>query len=119
MASSQQQMRGLTQYIADLRACRVRELEEKRINKEMAHIRQKFKEGQLDGYQRRKYLAKIIFTYILGYNVDTGHMEAINLIASAKYSEKQIVRIATIYAAWVDLLTCQSAALLPYHYYHY
>lgn len=36
-------MRGLTQYIADLRACRVRELEEKRINKEMAHIRGKFK----------------------------------------------------------------------------
>ena len=29
--------------IADLRACRVRELEEKRVNKEMAHIRQKFK----------------------------------------------------------------------------
>jgi hypothetical protein len=26
-----------------LRACRVRELEEKRINKEMAHIRQKFR----------------------------------------------------------------------------
>jgi AP-2 complex subunit alpha len=38
-----EEMRGLTQYIADLRACRVRELEEKRINKEMAHIRQKFK----------------------------------------------------------------------------
>ena len=29
--------------IADLRACKVRELEEKRVNKEMAHIRQKFK----------------------------------------------------------------------------
>lgn len=48
-------------------------------------------EGQLDGYQRRKYLAKIIFTYILGYNVDIGHMEAVNLISSPKYSEKQIV----------------------------
>jgi len=36
------------QYIADLRACRVRELEEKRINKEMAHIRQKFKGACLD-----------------------------------------------------------------------
>lgn len=35
--------RPLQQYIADLRACRVRELEEKRINKEMAHIRQKFR----------------------------------------------------------------------------
>lgn len=87
-------MRGLTQYIADLRACRVRELEERRINKEMAHIRQKFKDGQLDGYQKKKYLSKIVFTYILGYQVDIGHMEAVNLIASNKYSEKQIGYLA-------------------------
>ncbi|GAA97979.1 uncharacterized protein L969DRAFT_84535 [Mixia osmundae IAM 14324] len=87
-------MRGLTQYIADLRACRVRELEEKRVNKEMAHIRQKFKEGNLDGYSRKKYLSKLIFTYILGWPVDIGHMEAINLISSAKYSEKQIGYLA-------------------------
>lgn len=38
-----------------------------------------------------RYVAKIIFTYILGYKVDVGHMEAINLISSLKYSEKQIV----------------------------
>jgi hypothetical protein len=57
----------------------------------MAHIRQKFKEGQLDGYQKKKYLAKVVFTYILGYKVDVGHMEAVNLISSTKYSEKQIV----------------------------
>ncbi|WVN86237.1 uncharacterized protein L203_101398 [Cryptococcus depauperatus CBS 7841] len=87
-------MRGLTQYISDLRACRVRELEEKRINREMAHIRQKFKEGNLDGYQKKKYLAKVVFTYILGYKVDVGHMEAINLISSQKYSEKQIGYLA-------------------------
>ncbi|CAO3630861.1 unnamed protein product [Cunninghamella echinulata] len=35
-------MRGLTLFIADIRNCRVRELEEK-INKEMANIRSKFK----------------------------------------------------------------------------
>ncbi|PWN51031.1 putative alpha-adaptin C [Violaceomyces palustris] len=93
-SNSASSMRGLTQYIADLRACRVRELEEKRINKEMAHIRQKFKEGQLDGYQKKKYLSKIVFTYILGYQVDIGHMEAVNLIASTKYSEKQIGYLA-------------------------
>ncbi|CDR88083.1 probable alpha-adaptin C [Sporisorium scitamineum] len=87
-------MRGLMQYIADLRACRVRELEERRINKEMAHIRQKFKDGQLDGYQKKKYLSKIVFTYILGYQVDIGHMEAVNLVASNKYSEKQIGYLA-------------------------
>lgn len=61
----------------------------------MAHIRQKFKEGNLDGYQKKKYLAKVVFTYILGYKVDVGHMEAVNLISSQKYSEKQIVSIAT------------------------
>ncbi|CAO1634850.1 unnamed protein product [Sympodiomycopsis kandeliae] len=93
-SSAQTQMRGLTQYIADLRACRIRELEEKRINKEMAHIRQKFKEGSLDGYQKKKYLSKIVFTHILGYPVDIGHMEAVNLISSSKYSEKQIGYLA-------------------------
>ncbi|WOO83240.1 AP-2 complex subunit alpha-2 [Vanrija pseudolonga] len=87
-------MRGLTQYISDLRACRVRELEEKRVNREMAHIRQKFKDGNLDGYQKKKYLSKVVFTYILGYNVDVGHMEAVNLVSSNKYSEKQIGYLA-------------------------
>ncbi|PFH54477.1 hypothetical protein AMATHDRAFT_72274 [Amanita thiersii Skay4041] len=87
-------MRGLTQFIADIRGARVRELEEKRINKEMANIRKKFKDGNLDGYQKKKYVAKIIFTYILGYKVDIGHMEAVNLIASSKYSEKQIGYLA-------------------------
>lgn len=79
------------QYISDLRQCRVREAEEKRVNREMAHIRQKFKDGNLDGYQKKKYLSKVVFTYILGYKVDVGHMEAVNLISSNKYSEKQIV----------------------------
>jgi hypothetical protein len=38
-----------------------------------------------------RYVAKVVFTYILGYKVDIGHMEAVNLISSPKYSEKQIV----------------------------
>ena len=28
--------------------------------------------------------------YMLGYEVDFGHMEAVNLISSAKYSEKSV-----------------------------
>ncbi|KAH8100718.1 Adaptor protein complex AP-2 alpha subunit [Cristinia sonorae] len=87
-------MRGLTQFIADIRGARVKELEEKRINKEMANIRKRFKDGNLDGYQKKKYVAKVIFTYILGYKVDVGHMEAVNLISSPKYSEKQIGYLA-------------------------
>ncbi|KAJ7932397.1 adaptin N terminal region-domain-containing protein [Mycena leptocephala] len=89
-------MRGLTQFIADIRGARVRELEEKRINKEMANIRKKFKGRGSRGCRETRliYVAKIIFTYILGYKVDVGHMEAVNLISSSKYSEKQIGYLA-------------------------
>lgn len=37
--NSNSNMRGLVQFIADLRNARARELEEKRINKELANIR--------------------------------------------------------------------------------
>lgn len=51
-------------------------------------------EGNMTGYQKRKYVAKLLFTYILGYKVDVGHMEAVNLISSSKYSEKQMGYLA-------------------------
>ncbi|KAI9499694.1 adaptin N terminal region-domain-containing protein [Zychaea mexicana] len=87
-------MRGLTVFIADIRNCRVRELEEKRINKEMANIRSKFKETNLNGYQKKKYVCKLLYMYILGWDIDFGHLEAVNLISSTKYSEKQIGYLA-------------------------
>ncbi|CEI88010.1 Putative AP-2 complex subunit alpha [Rhizopus microsporus] len=87
-------MRGLTVFIADIRKCRVRELEEKRINKEMANIRSKFKEGNLNGYQKKKYVCKLLYMYILGWEIDFGHLEAVSLISSPKYSEKQIGYLA-------------------------
>ncbi|KAL7276667.1 hypothetical protein RUND412_000327 [Rhizina undulata] len=87
-------MRGLVQFIADLRNARARELEEKRINKELANIRQKFKDGGLNGYHKKKYVCKLLYIYILGWNVDFGHLEAVNLISATKYSEKQIGYLA-------------------------
>ena len=87
-------MRGLVSFIADLRNARARELEEKRINKELANIRQKFKGGNLTGYDKKKYVCKLLYIYILGWNVDFGHLEAVNLISANKYSEKQIGYLA-------------------------
>ena len=87
-------MRGLVQFIADLRNARARELEEKRINKELANIRQKFRGGKLDGYDKKKYVCKLLYIYIQGYEVDFGHLEAVNLISANKYSEKQIGYLA-------------------------
>ncbi|ORY02742.1 adaptin N terminal region-domain-containing protein [Clohesyomyces aquaticus] len=87
-------MRGLVSFIADLRNARARELEEKRINKELANIRQKFRDGNLSGYHKKKYVCKLLYIYILGWNVDFGHLEAVNLISATKYSEKQIGYLA-------------------------
>ncbi|KAI5927917.1 Adaptor protein complex AP-2 alpha subunit [Camillea tinctor] len=93
-SSGNSNMRGLVQFIADLRNARARDLEEKRINKELANIRQKFKDGNLNGYHKKKYVCKLLYIYILGWNVDFGHLEAVNLISASKYSEKQIGYLA-------------------------
>jgi len=69
-----------------------KEAEIKRINKELANIRSKFKgDKTLDGYQKKKYVCKLLFIFLLGHDIDFGHMEAVNLLSSNKYSEKQIV----------------------------
>lgn len=66
----------------------------KRINKELANIRSKFKgDKTLDGYQKKKYVCKLLFIFLLGHDIDFGHMEAVNLLSSNKYSEKQIVSV--------------------------
>lgn len=68
-----------------------KENEVKRINKELANIRSKFKgDKTLDGYQKKKYVCKLLFIFLLGHDIDFGHMEAVNLLSSNKYTEKQI-----------------------------
>ena len=46
----------------------------------------------LDGYQKKKYVCKLLFIFLLGHDIDFGHMEAVNLLSSNRYTEKQIVR---------------------------
>uniref|UniRef100_A0A2P2I417 AP-2 complex subunit alpha n=1 Tax=Hirondellea gigas TaxID=1518452 RepID=A0A2P2I417_9CRUS len=84
-------MRGLAVFISDIRNCKSKENEVKRINKELANIRSKFKgDKTLDGYQKKKYVCKLLFIFLLGHDIDFGHMEAVNLLSSNKYTEKQI-----------------------------
>ncbi|KAF2977181.1 hypothetical protein EK904_007967 [Melospiza melodia maxima] len=68
-----------------------KEAEIKRINKELANIRSKFKgDKALDGYSKKKYVCKLLFIFLLGHDIDFGHMEAVNLLSSNRYTEKQI-----------------------------
>ena len=35
-------------------------------------------------YHKKKYVWKLVYIFVLGYDVDCGHMEAISLMMSAK-----------------------------------
>lgn len=90
-----------------------KEAEVKRINKELANIRSKFKgDKTLDGYQKKKYVCKLLFIFLLGHDIDFGHMEAVNLLSSNKYTEKQIVSVMRaeygFFSAGWDVLMCST-----------
>lgn len=90
-----QQARGLQNFISDLRNAPSKEVEQQRIDKELANIRQKFSNpGKLDAYGRKKYVWKMCYIHMLGYEVDFGHMEIVALISSPKYSEKSVGYVA-------------------------
>ncbi|WFD19577.1 hypothetical protein MCAP1_001811 [Malassezia caprae] len=85
-------MRGLHQFLSELQSTTSPEAEDACVRRELAHIRSKLQSSpKLDGYQRKKYLAKLMFVHIQGYRVDFGIMEAVSLASSMRDSEKQIV----------------------------
>lgn len=82
-------IKGLQILIGDIRACHTREDEAKRVESELDKIRGKFSNNKvLTGYDKKKYVWKLIYIYILGYEVDFGHNYAADLITSTKFSEK-------------------------------
>ncbi|KNA10505.1 hypothetical protein SOVF_143840 [Spinacia oleracea] len=89
-------MRGLSVFISDVRNCQNKEQERLRIDKELGNIRTKFKNDKgLSPYEKKKYVWKMLYIYMLGYDVDFGHMEAVSLISAPKYPEKQVGYIVT------------------------
>lgn len=81
-------------FIAEIRACKNREAEEERIEVEKAKIRKCFQKGKVSSYDRRKYVTKLLYMYMLGYEIDFGHIEAITLLSSKKYVEKHMGYLA-------------------------
>ncbi|CAN6692237.1 unnamed protein product [Malus baccata var. baccata] len=89
-------MRGLSVFISDVRNCPNKEQERLRVDKELGNVRTRFKnEKGLTPYEKKKYVWKMLYIYMLGYDVDFGHMEAVSLISAPKYPEKQVGYIVT------------------------
>ncbi|KAL3764945.1 hypothetical protein ACHAWU_003805 [Discostella pseudostelligera] len=99
------QARGLNNFISDLRNAKSREEESNRVEVELAKIRKKCNPGDaklaadgsnpsLSSYQRKKYVWKLAYIHVLGYEVDFGHAEVLALVRSKKYSEKTVGYVA-------------------------
>ena len=89
-------MRGLNQFISDIRECKDKDSQTKRVEEQLAKIREKFTTQKgLNAYQRKKYVWKLLYIHILGYEVDFGFQEAAGLINSAKYDEKYTGYVAS------------------------
>jgi AP-2 complex subunit alpha len=99
------QARGLNNFISDLRNAKSKEEESNRVEVELAKIRQKFNPGDsklaadgsnpsLSSYQRKKYVWKLAYIHVLGYEVDFGHAEVLNLVRSKKFNEKTVGYVA-------------------------
>lgn len=82
-------MKGLTQFIVDLRNSHDVEEERKRINVEINNIHSKFA-GGLNSYQKKKYICKLIYIHLLGYTeeVKFGFSQSLDLIALTDFNEK-------------------------------
>ncbi|CAK0759184.1 hypothetical protein CVIRNUC_002678 [Coccomyxa viridis] len=84
-------MRGLQVFIADIRNCQNKEQEKARVDKELGKIRKKFASNNtITEYDRKKYVWKLLYIYMLGYEVEFGHKQAADLIPAQKYAEKQV-----------------------------
>ncbi|KAL9247388.1 hypothetical protein vseg_020825 [Gypsophila vaccaria] len=89
-------MRGLSMFISDIRNCQNKEQERLRVDKELGNIRTKFKTDKgVSPSDKRKYVWKMLYIFMLGYDVEFGHMETVSLISAPKYPEKQVGYIVT------------------------
>ncbi|MCJ1422500.1 hypothetical protein MMC29_000380 [Sticta canariensis] len=80
-------------FISDIRACSNRESEKTRVDKELGKIRKKFASNSsltadfpelLVEYDKKKYVWKLLYIFMLGYDVEFGHKQAADLISASK-----------------------------------
>ncbi|KAG7740953.1 hypothetical protein KL923_001594 [Ogataea haglerorum] len=88
------QMKGLVQFITDIRNSKEQEQEDRRVQSELVHIQKQFQQPNLSGYHRKKYICKLLYIYLMGHEFTFGLSEAMALARSRVYSEKTIGYLA-------------------------
>ncbi|CDR95558.1 ADAPTIN, ALPHA/GAMMA/EPSILON domain conatining protein,putative [Babesia bigemina] len=83
-----QPVRGLVKFITDLNGLATYRERDHRVREELSKIHSRFDERGMSGYEKKKCMLKLLYIHLLGYDVDLGHVEAVQLMASSSYQEK-------------------------------
>lgn len=87
--------RGLKLFISTIHQCTSQSQELARVQLELAHIRAKFELPSLSSYEAKKYVWKLVYIKLLGYAVDFGNRQVLDLLWSASsYQEKMVGYLA-------------------------
>ncbi|XP_006144590.1 AP-1 complex subunit gamma-like 2 isoform X1 [Tupaia chinensis] len=78
----------LQDLIQEIRRAKTQAQEREVIQKECAHIRATFRDG--DPLHRHRQLTKLLFVHVLGYPAHFGQMECLKLIASPRFIDKRV-----------------------------
>jgi len=84
------QYRGVRKFVEALKKSKNSDEERQRIDEELAKIRNCFSKTHVKDYNKKKYMWKIMYMYMLGYDVDFGHMQCVDLINQNLYSAKNV-----------------------------
>ena len=94
MEGAKTSIKGLQNFTEAVHRSGTIEKEKELVNVELAKIRKEFKEGRISSYDRRKCVLKMAYIHVLGYEVDTGFVEVIQLLGSPKFFDKQVGYLA-------------------------
>ncbi|KAF6008523.1 hypothetical protein HII13_003846 [Brettanomyces bruxellensis] len=88
------QMKGLIQFITEIRNSKEEDAERRIIQREIVHIQKQFQQLNLSGYHKKKYICKLLYVYLMGYRLTFGFDQAVELTRSDAFSEKAIGYLA-------------------------
>ena len=89
-------LRNLQRFTESIHRAGSVEKERELVTKELASIREDFKKGRLNASDRRRDVLKMIYMKVLGYDVDTGFVEVIQLVGSPKFQDKHVGYLAFV-----------------------
>ncbi|EKX72364.1 adaptin, alpha, putative [Theileria equi strain WA] len=83
-------IRGLVNFITELRSLKGEDEKLLRVKEEIAKVRIVLSAAKVDSYSKCKCILKLLYIEMMGYDVDLGYLQSVELISSSSYADKAV-----------------------------